>query len=108
MHRDKNGEKYEVDAFRVGLCNKEDEWVNCKGGCNDYQAGGYCGNGNIYDKGNGNSGARCEKYYGAKIAVECLDGIENRAVSCYGGIVKPQFSCLLLKFKISIKKLLSL
>ena len=88
VHRNENGEKYEVDSFRVGFCYKEDKWKNCKGGCNDYQAGGYCGNGNINDRGNGNSGARCEKYHGSKITIECQNGIENRSVSCHGGTLK--------------------
>ena len=85
VHRAENEEKYAVDSFRVGFCNEDDEWENCRGGCNDYQAGGYCGNGDIKDRGNGNSGARCEKNYGIKITIKCLDWVENNSVSCDGG-----------------------
>ena len=88
VNRDENGEKYAVDSFRVGLCYEGDDWENCNGGCNDYQAGGYCGNGDINDRGNGNSGARCEKYYGAKITIVCQNGNESTSISCNGGIFK--------------------
>ena len=55
-----SGETYDVDAFRIGGCNDGDDWRNCKAGCNDYQLGGSCGNGDRNDIGNGNSGARCD------------------------------------------------
>ena len=88
VKRAENGEKYGVDSFRVGLCYEGDDWENCNGGCNDYQAGGYCGNGDINDRGNGNSGARCEKYYGAKITIACQNGNETTSISCNGGTFK--------------------
>ena len=96
VYQAENNEKYAVDSFRVGFCNENDEWESCTGGCNDYQAGGYCGNGDIKDRGNGNSGARCEKTYGSKITIECFDGVKNNLVSCHGGSynLKSRYFCI--------------
>ena len=33
---------YSVDAFRLGMCLKEDKWGYCTGNCNDYTIGGTC------------------------------------------------------------------
>ena len=90
VHRNKL-EKYKVDSFRVGLCNKNDTWNHCKGGCNDYKAGGYCGNGDFNDRGNGNGGARCEKNHGPKITIECKDGTDNPSASCNEGKQKTVY-----------------
>ena len=30
------------DAFKVGMCDKNDEWPNCTGGCNWENVGGRC------------------------------------------------------------------
>lgn len=80
----KPGENYLVDSFKIGKCNQQDELKNCSGGCNDYEAGDYCGNENIRDVANGNPGARCEKNYGPKITIECV-GIRENDSTCHGG-----------------------
>ena len=33
---------YSVDAFRLGMCLKEDKWGYCTGNCNDNVIGGTC------------------------------------------------------------------
>ena len=79
------GEKYLHSSFKVGKCNINENLLNCTGGCNDYQVGGYCGNQNMNDVANGNPGARCEKNYGPKISVQCHDSKHVGSVSCDSG-----------------------
>ena len=83
-----NDEKYVVDSFRVGKCYENDAFTSCSGGCNDYEAGGYCGSKKFWDRGNSNrETARCEKHYGPKIRIKCRDGNESISVSCRGGML---------------------
>ena len=77
-------ETYSEDSFKIGKCKINDELENCSGGCNDYQAGNYCGNENIKDVANGNPGARCEKNHGPRITIKCL-GDEGKRSTCHGG-----------------------
>ena len=32
----------ESDAFWIGNCGKEDDWLSCTGGCNNLEIGGEC------------------------------------------------------------------
>ena len=77
-------QKYSVDSFRIGRCNKGDVWLNCNGACNDYQVGGHCANGNLNDMANGNA-IKCEKNHGPKVFIECLGEKKNSNASCEGG-----------------------
>ena len=95
-----SGETYDVDAFRIGGCNDGDDWRNCKAGCNDYQLGGSCGNGDRNDIGNGNSGARCDANHVYKMSIECGGGSKRYNVSCEGAYECISRACSRdLKFK---------
>ena len=87
VQRSETDEKYAIESFRLGLCNENDPLTSCSGGCNDYKAGGYCGSRNYWDRGNGNSNARCEKQYSPKIRIKCHDGNKSISVSCRGGML---------------------
>ena len=39
---DKAAGAYLTDSFRIGECKKDDPWLQCSGGCNDYELGGGC------------------------------------------------------------------
>ena len=82
----KSGETYSYDSFKIGKCNTNDDFKNCKGGCNDYRVGDYCGNENIKDVANGRPGNRCDKDYGPKIAIKCLNNTNRDSKSCDGGM----------------------
>ena len=49
--------KLESDAVRVGRCGKTDQWLKCKGGCNDL--------------GKGNGCAKCAKGESASVEIKC-------------------------------------
>ena len=38
----KKSGSYNVDSFRIGKCEENDDWMSCSGGCNDYEVGGKC------------------------------------------------------------------
>ena len=61
---------YATDAFRIGMCNINDPWLMCSGGCNDYSANkGGCAN--------------CDAGAGGKITIAC-DGGSTKKSSCTG------------------------
>ena len=43
----RSGNSYATDAFQVGRCNENDDWLSCNGGGNHYSAEeGWCAAGN--------------------------------------------------------------
>ena len=75
-HVSENGEKesYSVDAFKVGKCNDDDNWLQCGGGCNDYDVGGTCSNDVNMD---------CSAGQLVKINITC-EGNNSETNSCKG------------------------
>ena len=84
---------YDVDSFRIGGCGVKDTWPECKSGCNDYQLGESCGNGNINDAGNGNRDARCDANHSHKLVIDCSGGHTSKSTSCLGVYECIQKTC---------------
>ena len=59
---------YQKDAFKIGECRKDDTWLNCSGGCNDYEIGGSC---------KGHPFANCSSGHTIKIAISCINEIQT-------------------------------
>ena len=93
VNRSNSGGNYPVDSFRIGLCKENNDLLRCNGGCNDYQSGGYCGNGDVQDTANGNGGARCEKDHGPKISIDCIGGESTSTAPCLGGKIYSSKTC---------------
>ena len=55
---------YPKDAFKIGECLEDDAWLNCSGGCNDYQIGGSC---------EGQEYVNCSSGHTIKIAISCVE-----------------------------------
>ena len=53
----RTNKKLESDAVRVGMCRNNDQWLQCKGGCNDL--------------GKGNGCAKCDAGQLASIEIKC-------------------------------------
>ena len=70
-----SGQKYSMNSFKVGKCNRGDNWKSCTGGCNDYQGGGACSN---------NKPAKCDQNQGVKITIQCSGGESTARTSCRG------------------------
>ena len=69
-----SGQKYATDSFRIGECNSNDMWENCRGGHNDYQIGGRFNQGT----------AKCDRYQEVKITIWCGEGDSTKTTSCRG------------------------
>ena len=57
------GKPLAKDAIRVGRCNSNDEWLGCKGGCNDLGIGNGC--------------AQCSAGSKASVEIKCNSGKHN-------------------------------
>ena len=57
------GKPLAKDAIRVGRCNSNDEWLGCKGGCNDLGIGNGC--------------AQCSAGSKASVEIKCDPGKHN-------------------------------
>ena len=58
---------YSTDAFKIGECKKRDTWLNCSGGCNDYEIGGSCKN---------QKPVNCSAGHTIRIAISCIGEIQ--------------------------------
>ena len=68
------GQKYTLDAFRIGECTDKDKWEDrCTGGCNDYTLGDVPGC------------ASCGRDQGNGITIKCSGGSSTKTTSCEGG-----------------------
>ena len=79
-HVSGNGEResYSVDAFKIGKCNDDDDWLQCGGGCNDYDVGGTCSNDVNMD---------CSAGQLVKINITCKGNI-SETNSCKGILIQ--------------------
>ena len=62
-----SGETYSSNSFKVGTCNKNDDWTNCRGGGNDYKLV-----------------EGCVKGQPVKITIACSGGSTALTSSCPG------------------------
>ena len=72
------GESYSIDAFKIGKCNDDDNWLQCGGGCNDYDVGGTCSNDVNMD---------CSAGQLVKINITC-EGNISETNSCKGILIQ--------------------
>ena len=70
-------ESYSVDAFKVGKCGENDTWLECGGGCNDYDVGGRCNDDRNFD---------CSAGQPVKIKISC-EGNNTETNSCKGSLI---------------------
>ena len=68
------GESYTIDSFKLGQCDTDNAWLQCSGGCNDYEIGGKC---------NDDINMDCSAGQPVKSNITC-EGNSLRSTSCEG------------------------
>ena len=70
---------YPVDSFKIGQCKAGNTLLECDGGCNDYNVGGYCSDDGYKNCNQGNQ---------VKVTIECTGGTSTtqKTSSCQGRI----------------------
>ena len=87
---------YSVDAFKIGKCNDADNWLQCGGGCNDYDVGGTCSNDVNMD---------CSAGQLVKINITC-EGNISETNSCKGILIQYLTDIILPRQNSNCKKIL--